>query len=126
MSFDTCVMRGYAVLLLSTTYVTKTEVFGTSVLSHDGSWDSRGHDHGKGGAGVAPSSCRLEGDRAGRPRTAPARSSGHRSNPADLGPRLERPRPCGAVLAGGEVAAAEMEEVVDLVVGGEEPLCLPR
>jgi hypothetical protein len=30
----------------------------------------------------------------------------------------------GSVLDGGEVIAIEMEEVVDLVVGGEEPLRL--
>src|SRR3954471_3349215 len=77
-------------------------------------------------AAGAPSSCRLEGDRAGRPRTAPARNSGRGSNPADVGPGLERPRPRGSIFAGGEVVAAEVEEVVDLVVGGEEPLCLPR
>jgi hypothetical protein len=29
------------------------------------------------------------------------------------------------MLAGGDVVAAEMEEVVDLVVGGEEALRLP-
>ena len=30
----------------------------------------------------------------------------------------------GAVLVGGDVIAAEMEEVVNLVVSGEETLCL--
>src|SRR3954471_5217611 len=76
-------------------------------------------------AAGAPSSCRLEGDRAGRPRPAPARNSGRGSNPADVGPGLERPRPGGSIFAGREVVAAEVEEVVDLVVGGEEALCLP-
>src|SRR5919202_1081588 len=54
----------------------------------------------------------------------PARSSSCGSNPADVCPRPERPRPRGAVLAGGDVVAAEVEEVVDLVVGGEETLRL--
>src|SRR3712207_7727307 len=55
-----------------------------------------------------------------------ARSSSCGSNPADVCPHLERTRPRGAVLAGGDVVAAEMEEVADLVVGGEEALCLDR
>src|SRR3712207_6906576 len=38
--------------------------------------------------------------------------------------RSERTRPCGSMLAGGDLAAAEVEKVVDLVMGGEEPLCL--
>ena len=42
----------------------------------------------------------------------------------DLGPDREGLRPDGSVLGGGEVIAVEMEEVVDLVVGGEEPLYL--
>src|SRR3712207_3381428 len=54
-----------------------------------------------------------------------ARSSSCGSNPADVCPHLERTRPRGAVLARGEVVAAEMEEIADLVVGGEEALCLP-
>src|SRR5215217_7394839 len=33
-------------------------------------------------------------------------------------------RPCGSELAGGDVVAAEVEEVVDPVVGREEPLRL--
>jgi hypothetical protein len=56
----------------------------------------------------------------------PERSSSCRSSPADIGPHLERTRPCGSMLAGGDVVAAEMEEVVDLAVCGEEALCLPR
>src|SRR3954453_11897440 len=55
-----------------------------------------------------------------------ARISSCRSNPADVGPHLERTRPCGTVLAGGDMAAVEMGEVVDLIVGGEETLCLAR
>src|SRR3954447_23542986 len=34
--------------------------------------------------------------------------------------------PCRSTLAGGDTVAAGMKEVVDLVVGGEEALCLPR
>lgn len=47
-------------------------------------------------------------------------------DPADLRPRLVGPRPCGAVPDGGDVAAAKVEEVVDLAVGEEEALDLPR
>jgi hypothetical protein len=39
---------------------------------------------------------------------------------------LERPRPCGAILVGEDVVAAEMEEVGDLIVAGQETLCLAR
>ena len=42
----------------------------------------------------------------------------------DLSPDREGLRADGSVLAGGEVIAVEMKEVVDLVVGGEEPLRL--
>src|SRR4051794_30918869 len=55
-----------------------------------------------------------------------ARSSSCGSNPADVGSHLERLRPCGSILVGGDVVAAEMKGVVDLVVGGEETLCLSR
>ena len=44
----------------------------------------------------------------------------------DLGPSLKGLGSGGSILAGGDVVAAEMEEVVDRVVGGEETLCLPR
>src|SRR5688500_4764534 len=74
----------------------------------------------------APSSCRLWAGRVGRPRTMLAQSSGCGSDLGDVGPRLERTRPCGSMLAGGDVVAAKMEEVVDLVVGREESLNLPR
>src|SRR5918993_2746426 len=60
------------------------------------------------------------------PRTMLARSSSCGSNPADISPHLECTRPRGAVLAGRDVVAAEVEEIADLVVGGEEALCLPR
>src|SRR5215208_7856240 len=58
------------------------------------------------------------------PRTMLARSSSCGSNPADISPHLECTRPRGAVLAGGDVVAAEVEEIADVVVGGEETLCL--
>src|SRR3712207_9534983 len=54
-----------------------------------------------------------------------ARSSSRGSDPADVCPHLERTHPRGAVLAGGDVVAAEVEKVADLVVGGEETLRLP-
>jgi hypothetical protein len=47
------------------------------------------------------------------------------SGPAgDLGPGLKGLGPGGSTLAGGDVIAAEMKEVIDLVVGGEEALRL--
>src|SRR6476646_2489063 len=49
--------------------------------------------------------------------------SGHAG---DLGPGLKGLGPGGSIQIGGDVVAAEMEEVVDLVVSGEETLCLPR
>src|SRR4051812_6252536 len=55
-----------------------------------------------------------------------ARSSSCRGNPADFSPHHERRRPHGSMLVGGDVVAAETEEVVDLIVGGEETLHLPR
>jgi hypothetical protein len=42
----------------------------------------------------------------------------------DLGPDREGLLACGPVLGGGDVIAAEVEEVVDLVVGREKPLRL--
>ena len=62
------------------------------------------------------------GDGAGRDATVVTWRSGRSSDAADVGPRLERTRPRGPVLAGGDVVAAEVEEVVDLLVGGEEAL----
>src|SRR3954470_6588447 len=58
--------------------------------------------------------------RRGRPheRLCP---SGHAG---DLGPGLEGLGPGGAILTGGEVIAAEVEEVVDPIVGREEALGL--
>jgi hypothetical protein len=42
----------------------------------------------------------------------------------DVGPDLKGLGPGSPVLIGGDVMAAEMEEVVDRVVRREEPLCL--
>ena len=53
-------------------------------------------------------------------------SLGCDGNPADIRPHLERTHPCGTILDGGDVVAAEVEEVGDLIVGGEETLCLSR
>ena len=75
---------------------------------------------------VAPSSCWSRADPVGWPRATRERISGRGGNPADVGPRVERTRPCGSIFTGAAVVAAEMEEVGDLVVGGEETLCLPR
>jgi hypothetical protein len=44
---------------------------------------------------------------------------------ADVVPRLEGACPLGAVVGGGHQVAGQEEEVVDLVVGGEEALSLP-
>src|SRR4051794_14134666 len=43
---------------------------------------------------------------------------------SDLGPDRERLRADGSVVGGRKVIAVQVEEVVDLVVGGEEPLRL--
>jgi hypothetical protein len=53
-------------------------------------------------------------------------SSGSSGNPAGIWPHLERPRPCGTILDGGHVVAAEVDEVSDLVVGREKTLGSPR
>ena len=45
-------------------------------------------------------------------------------NPGHLGPPLESLGPGGSILRGGKVIAAEVKEVVDLSVGGEETLSL--
>src|SRR4051794_5519576 len=44
----------------------------------------------------------------------------------DLGPGLKGLGAGSSILADGDAVAAEMKEVVDLIVGGEETLCLPR
>ena len=43
---------------------------------------------------------------------------------ADFGPDLEFLGPGGSVLGGSDMITAKMEQVVDLIVGGEEPLRL--
>ena len=48
--------------------------------------------------------------------------SRHAGNAGHFGPGLEGAGPGGSVLGGGEVIATKMEEVVDLVVRGEETL----
>jgi hypothetical protein len=53
-------------------------------------------------------------------------SSSCRSNAAGISPYLKRTRPCISISTSGDVVAAEMEDVVDLVVDGEEALCLSR
>ena len=42
----------------------------------------------------------------------------------DRGPNLKGLGPGGSILGGGHLMAAEVEEVVDPVVGGQEALCL--
>jgi hypothetical protein len=37
----------------------------------------------------------------------------------DLGPKRESPGPCGSVLGGGDLLAAERKEVVDLIMRRE-------
>src|SRR4051812_17786516 len=49
--------------------------------------------------------------------------SGHAG---DLGPGLKGLGPGGSILDGGAVIAAEVEEIVDLIVSGEEALGLAR
>lgn len=54
------------------------------------------------------------------------RQPSRRSDSTDIGPRLEPTPPCGAQLACGEVVAAKMEKVDDLVMGREKALCMAR
>ena len=61
---------------------------------------------------------RAEGRDADRAQLWSRRSG----NAGHCGPGLESSGPCGAILGGEEVATAEVEEVADLVVGGEETL----
>jgi hypothetical protein len=42
----------------------------------------------------------------------------------DLGSNLHGLSPGGSILGGGHLMAAELEKVVDPVVGGEEAWCL--
>ena len=46
------------------------------------------------------------------------RQSRRHSDLANVGPHSERTQPLSAILNGGDVVAAEMKEVGDLVVGG--------
>src|SRR3954468_6144215 len=63
---------------------------------------------------------KLEGD-GEAPKLARAASLCDGLGASNLGPDRERLRAGGSVLGSGEVIAVKMEEVVDLVVGGEEP-----
>jgi hypothetical protein len=53
------------------------------------------------------------------------RRSRHAGNAGHFGPGLEGAGLGGSVLGGGDVITAEMEEVADLVVRGEETLGVP-
>src|ERR1700741_1415649 len=70
---------------------------------------------------TAPSTCHIgqlnSGDRQWIENLLP-------TDTADFGPDLEFFGPGCSVLDGSAMIAAEMEEVVDLIVGGEEPLRL--
>ena len=48
------------------------------------------------------------------------------SHAGHLAPGLEGTVPGGSMVVGGQEVAAELEQVVDLSVAGEEPLGLPR
>jgi dihydrodipicolinate synthase/N-acetylneuraminate lyase len=64
---------------------------------------------------------------SGRDKAGEGRSHEHlcpSGNAGDLGPSLEGLGSGGAILAGGAVIAAEVEEIVDLIVSGEEALGL--
>ena len=64
---------------------------------------------------------------SGRDKAGEGRSHEHlcpSGNAGDLGPSLEGLGSGGAILAGGAVIAAEVEEIVDPVMGGEEALGL--
>ena len=50
---------------------------------------------------------------------------GGHDDAGDLGPNLEGLGPGGSTLGGGHSVMAKVEEAIDPVVGGEEPLCLP-
>src|SRR5687767_12464138 len=68
---------------------------------------------------AAPSTCRPKSAQGGLlPILRGSRGTRAR------GPKLESPGPCGSVVGGGAVLAAERNEVAERVVGGEEPLRL--
>ena len=60
---------------------------------------------------------------SGRMEPDPCRSGSHLAG--IVGPEAERISPCMTIGVGGEAIAAWFESGVDLVMGGEEPLCLP-
>ena len=60
---------------------------------------------------------------SGRMQPDPDRSGSHLAG--IVGPEAERISPCMTIGVGGEAIAAWFENGVDLVMGGEEPLCLP-
>jgi len=60
---------------------------------------------------------------SGRMQADPGRSGSHLAG--IVGPEAERISPCMTIGVGGEAIAAWFEDGVDLVMGGEEPLCLP-
>src|SRR6516162_6966472 len=68
----------------------------------------------------APSTCRIGS--AGV--TSRGNSNSLPTHTADFSPDLESVGPDSFVLGSSDMIAAEMEEVVDLVVSGEEPLRL--
>jgi hypothetical protein len=68
---------------------------------------------------VAPSTCRPKIAEGGMLSALRGRRGA-----GDLIPDRKRGGPRGPILGGGEVIAAEMEEVVDLVMSREEPLRL--
>src|SRR4051794_19775473 len=86
--------------------------------------------HGMGGAAPLPSltsrrhrQVKLEEDGEAR-KLARAANLCSGFGASDLGPHREGLRAGGSVLDGRKVIAVEVEEVVDLVVGREEPLRL--
>src|SRR3954468_14867713 len=66
---------------------------------------------------------KLEGD-GEAPKLARAANLCGSLGARDLGPDRERLRADGSVVSGRKMIAVQVEEVVDLVVGGEEPLRL--
>src|SRR3954470_1749710 len=66
---------------------------------------------------------KLEGD-GEAPKLARAANLCGSLGASDLGPDRERLRADGSVVSGRKMIAVQVEEVVDLVVGGEEPLRL--
>src|SRR3954452_23643427 len=67
----------------------------------------------------APSTCRPKIAKGGMLPALPGRRGTR-----DRGPKLESPGPCGSVVDGGKVLAAERKGVVELIMGREETLRL--